>query len=56
MVTTIDVQVAPVNEHLAQRPMHSWNLAAINKLPAQCLEASRVSSNCLLIEQLTAKS
>lgn len=37
-------------------PMHSSNLAAINKSPAQCPEHSMVSSNCLLIEQLTVKS
>lgn len=45
-----------MSEDLAQCPMHSLNLAAINKSAAQCLEHSRVPSNCLLIEQLTVRS
>ena len=44
-----------MNEDLAQGPMHSLNLAAINKSPAPGLEYNRVHSNCLLIEQLTVK-
>ena len=44
-----------MNEDLAQGPMYSLNLAAINKSPAQGLEYNKVHSNCLLIEQLSVK-
>lgn len=44
-----------MNEDLAQGPLHSLNLAAINKSSAQSLEYNRVHSDCLLIEQLTVK-
>ena len=44
-----------MNEDLAQGPLHSLNLAAINKSSAQSLEYNRVHSDYLLIEQLTVK-
>lgn len=40
---------------LRPRSKNNLNLAAMNKFTGQCSEHRRVPSNCLLIEQLTAK-